>query len=298
MIGYLSARSPEDTSHLVAAFRQGLSKEGFVEGQNATIEYRWALGDYERLPALAAELVRRPVNVLASTGGEPAARAAQAATSTIPIVFAIGGDPVKQGLTKSFARPGGNATGITLLTRTLEAKRLGLLREIVPRTQKIGFLLNPAFPGVESQVRDVQGAASAVHLQVELLRASTDHEIAAAFETVVRQRLAALAVAADPFFDTRRDALVALAARHKVPTIYHFREFAEAGGLVSYGIDAPEVYRQVGLYVGRVLRGAKPGDLPVMQPTKFELVINLKAAKALGLTIPQTLLLGADKVIE
>ena len=282
----------------MAAFRQGLSKEGFVEGQNATIEYRWALGDYERLPALAAELVRRPVNVLASTGGEPAARAAQAATSTIPIVFAIGGDPVKQGLTKSFARPGGNATGITLLTRTLEAKRLGLLREIVPRTQKIGFLLNPAFPGVESQVRDAQEAASAVHLQVELLRASTDHEIAAAFEIVVRRRLAALAVAADPFFDTRRDALVALAARHKVPTIYHFREFAEAGGLVSYGIDAPEVYRQVGLYVGRVLRGAKPGDLPVMQPTKFELVINLKAAKALGLTIPQTLLLGADKVIE
>jgi putative ABC transport system substrate-binding protein len=298
MVGYLSARSPEDTPHLVAAFRRGLGQEGFVEGQNVTIEYRWALGHYDRLPALAAELVRRPVSVLASTGGEPAVKAAKAVTSTIPIIFTTGGDPVKQGLTKSFARPDGNATGISLLTSTLEPKRLGLLSEIVPRVRTVGFLLNPGNPASESQLSDMQKAASAVNLQIHLLRASTDHEIAGAFEIIARQRLTALAVAADPFFDTRRDILVALAARHKVPTIYHFREYAEAGGLVSYGIDAPEAYRQVGLYVGRVLRGAKPADLPVMQATKFELVINLKTAGALGLTIPQTLLLGADQVIQ
>jgi ABC-type uncharacterized transport system substrate-binding protein len=298
MIGYLSARSPEDTSHLVAAFRRGLGQEGFVEGQNVTIEYRWALGHYDRLPALAVELVRRPVSVLASTGGEPAVKAAKAASSTIPIVFTTGGDPVKQGLTDSFARPGGNATGISLLTSTLEPKRLGLLSEIVPRVRTIGFLVNPGNPAAESQLNDMQKAASAVHLGIHLLRASTDHEIGAAFEAIARQRLAALAVAADPFFDTRRDTLVALAARHKVPTIYHFREYVEIGGLVSYGIDASDVYRQVGLYVGRILRGAKPADLPVIQAAKFELVINLSAAKALGLTIPQTVLLGADRVIE
>jgi putative ABC transport system substrate-binding protein len=250
------------------------------------------------LPALAAELVRRPVSVLATTGGEPAVKAAKAATATIPIVFTTGGDPVKQGLTNSFAQPGGNATGISLLTSTLEPKRLGLLSEIVPRVRTVGFLLNPANPGAESQLSDVQKAASAVNLRIHVLRASTDHEITAAFETIARQRLAAIAVAADAFFDTRRDTLVALAARHKVPTIYHFREYAEVGGLASYGLDAREVYRQVGLYVGRILRGSRPADLPVMQATKFELVINLKAAKALGLTIPQTLLLGADKVID
>jgi len=210
----------------------------------------------------------------------------------------VGGDPVKQGLTNSFAQPGGNATGISLLTSTLEPKRLGLLSEIVPRVRTVGFLLNPGTPGAESQLGDMQKAASAAHLRIHILRASTDPEIAAAFETIARQELAALAVAADPFFDTRRATLVALAARHKVPTIYHFREYAEVGGLASYGIDAREVYRQIGLYVGRILRGARPTDLPVMQATKFEFVINLKAAKALGLTIPQTLLLGADKVIE
>jgi ABC-type uncharacterized transport system substrate-binding protein len=299
MIGYLSARSPEDTSHLVAAFRKGLGQEGFVEGQNVTIEYRWALGHYDRLPALAAELVRRHVSVFASTGGEPAALAAKAATSTTPIVFAIGGDPVTTGLAASLARPGGNATGISGLTNDLEPKRLGLLRELLPRgTARIGFLVNPHFPPAESQVREVQAAARALNFQIRVLRASGDSEITTAFEVVAQQRIAALAVAADPFFDTRRKKLVTLAARHAVPTMYHIREFAEGGGLISYGIDFSEVYRQVGSYVGRILGGAKPADLPVMQATKFELVINLKTAKTLGVTIPQTLLLQANQVIE
>jgi putative tryptophan/tyrosine transport system substrate-binding protein len=298
VIGWLSARSPHDTVPLVAAFHRGLGEDGFVEGQNVTIEYRWALGEYDRLPAMAAELVRRPVTVLATTGGEPAALAAQAATSTIPIVFAIGGDPVKLGLAASYNRPGGNATGINILTATLEAKRLGLLHELVPQAATIGVLLNPKFQPANSQLRDLQQAAPALGLQIQVLRASTDSELDAAFETVTQQRIAALAATADPFFDTRRDKLVALAARHAVPTMYHFREFAVAGGLVSYGIDPLETYRQVGVYVGRVLKGAKPADLPVLQPTKFEYVINLKTAKALGLTVSNSMQLLADEVIE
>jgi putative tryptophan/tyrosine transport system substrate-binding protein len=298
VIGWLSARSPHDTVPLVAAFHRGLGEDGFVEGQNVTIEYRWALGEYDRLPAMAAELVRRPVTVLATTGGEPAALAAQAATSTIPIVFAIGGDPVKLGLAASYNRPGGNATGINILTATLEAKRLGLLHELVPQAATIGVLLNPKFQPAHSQLRDLQQAAPALGLQIQVLRASTDSELDAAFETVTQQRIAALAATADPFFDTRREKLVALAARHAVPTMYHFREFAVAGGLVSYGIDPLETYRQVGVYVGRVLKGAKPADLPVLQPTKFEYVINLKTAKALGLTVSNSMQLLADEVIE
>ena len=298
VIGYLSARSPQDTGHLVDAFRRGLGEGGFVEGQNVTIEYRWALGQYDRLPSMAAELVRRPVSVLASTGGESAALAAKAATSTIPIVFAIGGDPVKQGLAASFSRPGGNATGISLLTNTLEPKRLGLLSELVPRGSTIGVLLNPHFPPAQGQLNDIQEAARASDLRIHVLRASTDDEIVAAFEAAAQRRIAALAVAADPFFDTRREKLVALATRFAVPAMYHFREYAQAGGLVSYGIDASDVYRQVGVYVGRILRGAKPADLPVIQASKFALVVNLKTAKALGLTIPQSWLLQADEVIR
>jgi putative ABC transport system substrate-binding protein len=298
VIGYLSARSPGDTAHLVAAFRRGLGDAGFTEGGNVTIEYRWALGQYDRLPALAAELARRPVTVLASTGGEPAALAAKAATSTIPIVFAIGGDPVKQGLTASFSRPEGNATGISLLTNTLEPKRLGLLREMVSRGASIGVLLNPSFPPAQGQLDDIQEAARAANLRLRVFRANTDGEIAAAFDAAARERVAALAVTASPFFDTRRDKLVTLARDHAVPTMYHFREFAEAGGLVSYGIDASDVYRQVGSYVGRILKGVKPADLPVMQASKFELVVNLKTAKALGLTIPQSWLLQADELIR
>ena len=297
VIGYLSGRSPEDTTHLVAAFRRGLVEDGYVEGQNVAIQYRWALGQVDRLPALAAELAGRSVTILVATGGESAALAAKAATSTIPIVFSTG-DPVKAGLVASYNRPGGNATGINLLTQTLEPKRLGLLHELVPQAATIGFLLNPNFPSAEDQSKDMQEAARAIGLHIHVLRANTDREIEAAFETVAQDRIGALAVGASPFFDTRRNTLVALAARHAVPTMYHFREFAAAGGLMSYGIDPVDAYRQVGVYAGRILKGAKPADLPVLQPTKFEFVINLKTAKALSLEIPARLLSFVDEVIE
>ena len=297
VIGFLGVRSPDDTVTL-AAFRRGLSEGGFVEGQNVTIEYRWAIGQYDRLPAQAAELVQKPVAVLVSAGGEPAALAAKAATSTIPIVFTIGDDPVKLGLVASYNRPGGNLTGINIFTTTLEAKRLGLLHELVPQAAAIGVLLNANFPAAERQLRDVQGAARAIGLQIHALRANIDREIEVAFETVASQRIAALAVAASPFFTTRRDKIVALAARHAVSTMYTAREYAVDGGLMSYGIDVPDVYRQIGLYAARILKGAKPADLPVLQPTKFELVINLKTARALGLQIPDRLIALADEVIE
>jgi putative tryptophan/tyrosine transport system substrate-binding protein len=298
IIGYLSARSPDDTTHLVEAFRRGLNETGFIDGQNVTVEYRWALGEYGRLPAIAAEFARRPVAVIVATGGEPAALAAKTASSTVPIVFSIGGDPIKQGLAASFKRPGGNSTGITLLTNQLEPKRLGLLRQLVPQATTIGFLLNPSYPPSEGQLKDAEEAARAMKQQIHILRADTDDDIDAAFETVTRRSVPALAVAAAPFFDTRRAKLVALAARHVVPTMYHFREFAEAGGLVSYGIDPADVYRQVGIYTGRVLKGDKPAELPVMQATKFEFVINLKTARKLGLDVPLGLSAGADELIE
>jgi putative ABC transport system substrate-binding protein len=298
VIGYLSARSPEDTAHLVAAVRRGLAGHGLVEGRNVRIEYRFANGQYDRLPAMAAELVGLGVTVLTATGGEPAAFAAKAATSTIPIVFLIGGDPVKQNLVASFNRPGGNVTGVTLLTNLLEPKRLGLLRELVPSAARIGFLFNPSFPPSVGQLADVQQAARAANMQVEVLRANNDSEIDAAFETILQQRLGALSIAASPFFDTRREKIVGLATRHRVPAMYHFREFAVAGGLVSYGIDPVDAYRQTGVYTGRVLKGTKPADLPVMQATKFEFVINLKTAKALGLEVPPTVSARADEVIE
>jgi putative ABC transport system substrate-binding protein len=297
VIGFLGVRSPDDTVTL-AAFRRGLNEGGFVEGQNVMVEYRWAIGQYDRLPAQAAELVQKPVSVLVSAGGEPAALAAKAATSTIPIVFTIGDDPVKLGLVASYNRPGGNLTGINIFTTTLEAKRLGLLHELVPQAATIGVLLNANFPAAERQLRDVQEAARAIGLQIHALRANIDREIEVAFATVASQRIAALAVAASPFFTTRRDKVVALAARHAVPTMYTAREYAVDGGLMSYGIDVPDVYRQIGLYAARILKGEKPADLPVMQPTKFELVINLKTAKALGLQIPDKLLALADEVIE
>lgn len=298
VIGYLSARSPDDTTHLMVAFRKGLGEGGFVEGQNVIIEYRWALGQHDRLLALAAELAQRPVAIFVSIGGESAALAAKAATSTIPIAFIIGGDPVKVGLVASYNRPGGNATGINIVTGTLEPKRLGILRQLVPQAATIAVLLNPNFPLYESQLRDVQEAAGAIGLRIHILRATTDHDIDAAFETVAQQRIAALAVAADPFFDTRRNKLVALAASHAVPTMYHFREFAAAGGLMSYGTNIADVHHQIGVYAARILKGAKPADLPVLQPTKFEFVINLKTAKALRLEIPAGLLSFADEVIE
>jgi putative ABC transport system substrate-binding protein len=298
VIGYLSARSPQDTAHLLEAFRRGLAEAGYVEGQNVTIEYRWALGQYDRLPAMAADLVRRPVTILTTTGGEPAALAAKAATSSIPIVFLIGGDPVALGLAAAYNRPGGNATGMNILTATLEAKRLGLVHELVPQATTIGVLLNTKFQPASNQLRNLQEAAPAIGLQIQVLRASTDRELDAAFETITQRRIAALVVTADPFFDTRRDRLVALAARHSVPTIYHFREFVAAGGLMSYGVDSLDAYRQAGVYTGRILKGAKPADLPILQPTKFEFVISLKTARVLGVKFSDNLLSLADEVID
>jgi putative ABC transport system substrate-binding protein len=298
VIGFLNSGSADAYPDRLVAFRAGLSELGYVEGQNVTVEYRWGLGQYDRLAAMAAELARRPVSVLVATGGEPAALAAKAATSNVPIVFAIGGDPVKLGLVASYNRPGGNATGANILTSTLEAKRLGLLREMVPHAGAIGVLLNPNFPSYGSQLSDVQEAARAIGLPFHALRANTDPEIEAAFETATQQRIGALTVAAAPFFDTRRNRLVSLAARYSLPTMYQFREFATAGGLMTYGVYIPDIYRQVGVYTGRILKGDKPAGLPVVQPTKFEFVINLKTAKALGLDVPATLLASADEVIE
>jgi ABC-type uncharacterized transport system substrate-binding protein len=258
VIGYLSARSPDDTWHLVEAFRRGLHEAGFVEGQNATIEYRWALGEQERLAGLASDLVRKPVTVLVTTGGESAALAAKAATSTIPIAFVIGGDPVKLGLAASYSRPGANATGISILTSTLEPKRLELLRELMPQTSTIGAFLDPNFPPYESQLRDVREAARTLDLQVHELRASTDAEIDLAFKTVARQRIGAIMVTA-----TRREKLVTLAAHYAVPTMYHFREFTAVGGLISYGIDARVTYRQIGVYAGAILNRIPLGARPI-----------------------------------
>jgi putative tryptophan/tyrosine transport system substrate-binding protein len=297
VVGFLHSRSP-DAAHPLAGFRRGLAESGYVEGQNVAVEFRWALGQYDRLPELAADLVRRQVAVLIAGGGEPSALAAEAATSTIPIVFAIGSDPVKAGLVASYNRPGGNITGINILTDTLEAKRLGLLRELVPQAATIGYLSNPRYASAENQVRDVQEAARALGLKIHVLSASTDSEIDSAFESVTQQRILALAVGADPFFDTRRDKLVALAAHRALPAMYQFREYAEAGGLVSYGIDLSELYRQLGYYAGRILKGAKPAELPVLQPSKFEFVINLKTAKVLGIKFSDNLLSIADEVIE
>ena len=297
VIGFLSTRSPEESAHLVAAFQSGLADNGYIAGQTVLIEYRWALGQYDRLPTMAADLVRRPVAVLATVGGEPAAMAAKTVTSTIPIVFAMD-DPVKQGLVESFNRPGGNATGMAVLSPDLEAKRLGLLHELVPQASTIGVLLNPNFPPAQHQLEEVQIAAQATNLQILALRASTDRDIDEAFDRLIKQRIPALSVASDPFFDTRRDKLIGLAARYAVPAIYQFREYPAAGGLISYGIDIANVYRQIGIYVGRILKGAKPADLPVMQPTKFELVLNLKTAKTLHLAIPSGVISIADEVIE
>jgi putative tryptophan/tyrosine transport system substrate-binding protein len=298
VIGYLSARSLEDTGDLVMAFRRGLADRGLAEGRNLVIVYRWARGQYDRLPALARELVGRPVTVLVTTGGESAALAARAATSTIPIVCILGSDPVKVGLVASYGRPGGNVTGITIMAPSLEGKRVQLLRELLPKAVTIGFLLNASNPPAESQLRGAQDAGRALGLQVRALRAGTDGQIEAAFSEAARQRLAGLVVASGPFFDTRYQKIVALAAQHALPTIYHARGFVDAGGLLSYGTDFLEASRQAGVYAARIVEGARPADLPVIGATKFELVINAKAARALALTIPPSLLLQADRVIE
>jgi ABC-type uncharacterized transport system substrate-binding protein len=298
VIGFLSSRSPDESAHLLDALRRGLAENGYIEGKNVAIEYRWALGQYDRLEAMATELVRHPVAVLMTGGGEPSALAAKAATTAIPIVFSAGGDPIKVGLVASLSRPGGNATGISNLSPALEAKRLGLLHELVPKAVSFGVLLNPNFPPAAVQLTDVQNAARMIGVQIQVFQASTDAEIEAAFEAIGRMGIAALSQAADPFFASRRVQMVALAERYMVPTMYQFREYAEVGGLVSYGIDLPDTYRQIGDYAGRILKGAKPADLPVQQPTKFNLVINTKTAKTLNLEIPDKLLALADEVIE
>jgi putative ABC transport system substrate-binding protein len=292
----MSSRSAGDSSREVVAFRQALAEMGYEEGRNVAIEFRWAHGQFDRLPAIAAELVRRPVAVLAAFG--ESARVAKAATTTIPIVFGTGLDPVEQGLVTSLNRPGGNVTGATFLTGALGAKRLGLLRDLVPGAGVIALLVNPNTQVGQVQTKDVQEAARALGQRLVVLDGGSDESIDASFAALTQQRVAALMVGADAFFDTRRDRLIALAARHQVPAIYQFREYALAGGLMSYGASITDMYRQIGLYVGRVLKGEKPGDLPVVQVTKFEFVINLKTAKALGVIISDNLLTLADEVIE
>jgi putative tryptophan/tyrosine transport system substrate-binding protein len=298
VVGFLSSLSREGAVQLEAAFQQGLNEAGYVYGQNVAIEYMWALGQYERLPTIATEFVRRPLSVLVTVGGEPAALAAKAATSTIPIVFLVGSDPVKLGLVASYNRPGGNATGINMLTETIEPKRIGILRELLPQASKIAVLTNPNFPPAEMQSKEIDQAARTLGMQTEQFRASTESEIEAAFQSIAQQHLPAMIVATDPFFVARRSDLIALAARHRLPALYGFRDLVMAGGLMSYGIDLREVYRQLGHYTARILKGAQPADLPVQQPTKFEFVINLKTAKTLGLIVPDKLLALADEVIE
>ena len=298
VIGYFSGRSAESDVPMLAAFRQGLNETGYVEGKNVAIEFRWADGQSDRLPALAEDLVRRQVAVIVSMGGESPALAAKAATATIPVVFNVGYDPVRFGLVASLNRPGGNLTGVVSLVSVLAAKQIGLLRELVPTAAVIAFLVNPNDAAAEFQINDAQAAARAVGQQLIILKAGTVGELDAAFATLVQQRAGALLVAAGPFFLTRAHNIIALAVRHAVPVMYFRREFADAGGLISYGSGSAELYRQMGIYTGRILKGEKPADLPVLQPTKFELVINLKTAKALGLALSSGLLSIADEVIE
>ena len=298
VIGYLSSATPAGFAHFVAAFRQGLSEAGYVEGRNVAFQFRWAEGQIDRLPALAADLVGRQVAVIVATGGSQPALAAKLATSTTPIVFTGGGDPVRSGLVASIARPGGNATGAVNFSPVLTAKRLELLRQLVPMTSLIAVLSNPNNPDAEMQVRDVQEAARAAGHPIHIVHGGSERGLDAAFAEIIQHRMGALFVIADPFFTSRRAQLVSLAAQNAIPASYPFRDFSLAGGLMSYGANLLDVHRQVGVYTGRILKGAKPDDLPVLQPTRFDLVINLKTAKALGLTVPDKLLALADEVIE
>ncbi|HEY8872724.1 MAG TPA: ABC transporter substrate-binding protein [Stellaceae bacterium] len=297
IIGYLGGTAPGPYAAYVAAFRQGLSDTGYVEGPNLAIEFRWAEGHYDRLPALAADLVGRQVDVIVTSGGAPSALAAKRATATSPIVF-TSGDPVAEGLVASLARPGGNLTGVSVFTGELMPKRFQLLSELVPRARVIALLVNPKNPYTDSMIRDVEDAARAKGVQLPVLKASSEGEIDVAFAALAQLQAGALVVGADPFFLSRRVQLVALASRDAVPAIYEWREFTAEGGLMSYGSSLPGAFRQVGVYAGRILKGEKPADLPVQQPTRFELVINLKTATALGLTVPPVLLAESDEVIE
>ena len=297
VIGYLAPATPGTAAPSLAAIREGLSEVGYVEGQNLTIEYRWAEGRLDRLPALAADLVGHKVDVIVA-GAAPAPRVAKNATTTIPIVFITGRDPVGDGLVASLARPGGNLTGVSFLAAELNSKRFELLSEMVPQANVMALLVNPNNPSTERVIQAVQEAAQAKGVQLHILRASSETEIDAAFAALVKQQAGALLVSADAFFFYRREQIVALAAYLSVPAIYEFREYAAAGGLISYGTSLTGAYRQVGLYAGRILKGAHPADLPIVQPTTFELVINLKTANALGITVPSALLTRADEVIE
>jgi len=296
MIGFLSSRSANDSALQVAAFRQALSEAGYVEGQNVAIDYRWAEGQYDRLRGMAGHLVGRQVSVIFASG--PAAHVAKAATTSIPIVFVSGEDPVKFGLVASFNKPGGNITGVTTFNAVLGSKRFELLHELVPNAAMMALLVNPNYPSAESEIKEMRAAAHALGRNLIVVNASTESDIDAAFAELVQQRVGGLIVTGDPFFVSRREKLVALAARHALPAIYVQREFAVAGGLIGYGSSLIDAYRQAGIYAGRILEGAKPGDLPVVQPTKFDFVINLKTAKALGLDIPLKLLALASEVIE
>jgi putative ABC transport system substrate-binding protein len=299
VVGLVTGGSPEAAVRMGGGFRRGLNEGGYVEGQNVTVEYQWLDGQYDRLPSLMADLVRRRVAVIATPGSNPAALAAKAATTTIPIVFGVGADPIELGLVASVARPGGNATGINFFVADIAAKRLGLLHDLVPKAVRIAVLINPANASTaEATLRDMPEAARAIGLQIVVLNASTGLEIEAAFATLVRDRADALFVGADAFFNSRRVQLANMAARHAIPTAFAVREYVDAGGLMSYGTSLADVYRHVGAYSGRILKGARPADLPVLQSTKFELVINLQTARMLGLTVPDKLLVAADEVIE
>ncbi len=298
VIGWLFGISSEAGQPTLAAFRKALGDAGYVEGRNVQIEYRWADGNYDRLPAMAADLVARPVTLIVTGGGEPAAFAAKAATSTIPIVMVGGSDPVKEGLVASLNRPGGNITGATVFSYEMESKRLGLLHEAAPAAKTIAVLFNPANPAVELQLRDVRDAAPRIGVEIIIFSTKAEDEFEAIFATMAQRQAAGLLVGADPFFNSRRARLIALAAQHRLPAIYEWRQFAVDGGLMSYGTVLTDAYSQAGRYAGRILDGEKPGDLPVVQPTNFQFVINLKTAKALGLEISPTLSARADDVIE
>ena len=298
VVGFLSSRAPVESELEVAGFRRGLAQAGYVEHQNVAIDYRWAENQYDRLPALAADLVKRQVRVIAALGGPRPALAVKAATKTIPFVFIGGVDPVKLGLVDSFAKPGGNATGVNMFITAVEAKRLGLLHELIPTASRIAVIVNPNSPEVDRQLSDLQTAARAIGRELKIFRVGTESEFDSAFATLAQDTAQALLVAGDPFFNSHRARIVALAERHKIPAIYEARSYATAGGLMSYGPNLPDMYRQVGLYTGQILKGTKPADLPVIQPTALELVINLKTAKALGLAVPPVLLARADDVIE
>jgi putative tryptophan/tyrosine transport system substrate-binding protein len=297
VIGFLGAGSPEPATPDVAAFRQGLNEIGYVEGISIAVEYRWAGNRYDRLPELAADLVGRKVDVIVADGAAPA-RAAKGTTSTIPIVFAAVGDPVALGLVASLARPGGNVTGVSTLNVELVPKLLELLSELIPQAKVIALLMNPSSPNADRIIREAQDAARTKGIELPILKASTESEIDAAFESLAQLQAGGLVIVSDPFFNSRREQNAALALRHAIPAIYPRREFADSGGLISYGASFTAIKRQAGIYVGRILKGEMPADLPVQQPTKYELVINLKTAKALGLTVPQLLLAQADEVIE